>query len=377
MCASWAGCTWGSSKPDAGASDADGAIYEPPTHVGFDEMDEHGAVRVGYLADPNQGHDIAEGWIAYASRKGGLYLVDIESETETRVYPNEPVNEDAAHYPGFRAEPVINRGVIYTRGYNDSTTERPAVLAYDIRAGVWESIGTPPEANPRYLDADGRWLAWSDMRHWDEDGGSNDEVYLYDLDSRVEHRLTHQPVMQGDPCISGDHIVWDDYIKGNTIEEIVLYTISTGESIYLTDDLIPQFSPDIDGDNVVWTDLRNGEYFPGDGYVNTDVYLYRISTGEYVQITTDEHDQEFPRIKGKYIAWKDLRNGIRGPDGVPDTTNIFVYNLETSEEKQVTFGQGYMECCPRIYGDRLVYYSIRTGGWGSLWMVDLKRFWPD
>ena len=26
---------------------------------------------------------------------------------------------------------------------------------------------------------------------------------------------------------------------------------------------------------------------------------------------------------------------------------------------------------------KLVYYSFATGGWGSLWMVDLKDYWPD
>ncbi|MBN2496069.1 MAG: hypothetical protein JXR96_15860, partial [Deltaproteobacteria bacterium] len=43
---------WGCS----GCEDVDGG-YKPPSHQGFDEVDRYGAVRVGYLEDPNLGFD--------------------------------------------------------------------------------------------------------------------------------------------------------------------------------------------------------------------------------------------------------------------------------------------------------------------------------
>ena len=51
--------------------------------------------------------------------------------------------------------------------------------------------------------------------------------------------------------------------------------------------------------------------------------------------------------------------------------------METEQEKRVTFGEGFHECCPKIHGNKLVYYSFATGGWGSLWMVDLENYFPS
>jgi len=172
-------------------------------------------------------------------------------------------------------------------------------------------------------------------------------------------------------------VVWEDYRKGFCKEEIVLYDLTTGQSIQLTDDNITQFRPDVDGDLVVWTDLRNGTTYPNCSYENSDIYLYRISTGELRQLTSEPHDQEYATISGKYVAWTDYRYGSRDPSGVPIQSHVFVYNLEKGEEKQVTFGKGFVECCPKISGDLLVYLSYATGGWGALWMVDLKKYWPD
>ncbi|HUU01420.1 MAG TPA: hypothetical protein VM425_08285 [Myxococcota bacterium] len=220
-------------------------------------------------------------------------------------------------------------------------------------------------------------LVFDDMRHWDEDGGSNVEVYLYDFDSSKEKRITYQPRQQFYPKISGYQIVWEDYQKGNFYEDIVLYNQATGEQKNLTNDVIRQFAPDIYGDLIVWTDLRNGEVFPNGTYQNADIYSYRISNGELTRITNEEHDQEYPVIHGKWIAWTDIRFGTRDSKFIPDTTNVFAYNTETHEEKQVTFGKGFHEGMPKIWGDKMVFYSFKTGGWGALWLVDLKTYWPD
>jgi len=250
------------------------------------------------------------------------------------------------------------------------------IFIYDIRSLRQYRLDLPL-FDPRHIDIAGTRLVYADRRFWDDLGGQNTEIFLYDIETGVETRLTTQPMIQAFPAISGDRVVWEDYRKGHFCEEIVLYDLATKEYRNITDDLVRQFSPNIDGDLIVWTDLRNGESRTNGSYTNADVYLYRISTGELTQITTDPGDQEYPFVNGKYIGWTDLRHGNRTSSGMYEVSNVFVYNLETREEKQVTFSTTLSECCPVIRGDKLVYqsYDINTGK-GALWMVDLKKYWP-
>ncbi len=356
-----------------GTCEEEDNTYHPPYHEGFDEVNEYGAVRVGYMNDPNLGYDFDGRYIVYSSRNAKMYLVDIEKEYEEKVFPREWVAHDA-DYPR-RSYPVLAGEKIASRGWDAPGDE----LDLWITSGPdWEQTRLDlPYYMPNHLVVDGVWFLYNDQRYWDELGGSNVEVYMVNLDSLQETRLTEQPMQQFVRGISGDYVVWEDYSLGPFHENVVLHQISTGISTYLTDEDTRQFAPAIHGDVVVWSDLRNGQLFASGGYVNTDIYMHRISTGEETQLTSEEHDQEYPTVHGKWVAWTDLRFGIRSASGIPDTTNVFVYNLETGEEKQVTFGEGYHECMPRIFGDKLIYYSFATGGWGSLWMVDLKDYWPD
>ncbi len=356
-----------------GTCEEEDNTYHPPYHEGFDEVNEYGAVRVAYMNDPNLGYDFDGRYIVYASRSAKMYLGDIEKEYEEKIFPREWVAHDAKYpsrsYPVFAGERVVSRG-------KDASGDK---------LGLWISSGPDwvqtrldlPYYLPDYMKVDGDCLVYNDQRYWDELGGSNLEVFLVNLRSGVEKRLTEQPMQQFLGGISEDYVVWEDYSLGHFQENVVLYQISTGISTYLTDEDTRQFAPAIHGDVVVWTDLRNGQLFASGGYVNADIYMHRISTGEEIQLTSEEHDQEYPTVHGKWVAWSDLRFGTRSASGIPDTTNVFVYNLETGEEKQVTFGEGYHEGMAKIYGDKLIYYSFATGGWGSLWMVDLKDYWPD
>ncbi|MEI6972309.1 MAG: SGNH/GDSL hydrolase family protein, partial [bacterium] len=82
-------------------------------------------------------------------------------------------------------------------------------------------------------------------------------------------------------------------------------------------------SVDVDGDWIAWSDSRNG---------NCDVFLYRISTGEVRQVTTNTANQTDVRISGTLVVWSDDRNW----DGVSDKTysgrDIYGYDIATGQE---------------------------------------------
>ena len=70
------------------------------------------------------------------------------------------------------------------------------------------------------------WI-YEDLVVWQDTRNGNDDIYLYNITSGEERRITTDPSNQRNPRIWGDRIVWEDYRNGNP--EIYMYTISTGE----------------------------------------------------------------------------------------------------------------------------------------------------
>lgn len=385
-----AGCAWGARSPQDGGGPADvpggtgdqpgvvqdGADRPPsgpvPTHQGFDQVDPHGAVRISYLDDPILGFDFDGRHVVYSSYEGFMYLVDLQTEQEVRLYPPYPVS--GPDWSSSRSSPRLAGDGIVSRGADSPSTD--VLLFFHDFSTLTERVIALPYVFPDYMDADGTRLVFNDRRHWDEDGGWNMEVYLYDFAQGQERRLSHQPKSQFLGGISGGYVVWEHSIPGTFKEKIELHDLASGQTRRLTEDDIRQFAPRIHGDLVVWTDFRNGTVYPNGAYTNADVYLYRISTGEEVRITTDPHDQEYPFVHGKWIAWTDLRHGSRNQSGQASDTRVYVHDLDTGTERPVSFGQEMWEGNGKVWGDRLVYQSCCLDHGGALWLVDLERYIP-
>ncbi len=373
-----AGCTWDESRPPDASLDAVDGLGDnedpggdpgpPPVHQGFDVVDPHGAVRISYLDDATGGFDFDGRYVVYSSWELYLYLTDLAEQKEVRLEPKHtipPKKRVARFLPRVRNNIVVSTGI-------DDGNKRDIYL-YSLAQQRCETI-TGEESDPTYFGFDGYKIAFNDMRHWDEDGGQNVEVYSYDLATASLQRITRQPRQQFVPEIDGQYIVWEDYSKGQFKEEVVLYNLETGQSRNLTNDDTRQFGLSIHDDLVAWTDLRHGQVNPNGTYTNADIYLYRISTGETRRITDEEHDQEFPCVHGRWVAWSDLRHGSRNESFQPSGVRVYVHDLVTGQQKAVTFGEEMIEGTPKIWGNTLVYRSCCIDDGGALWMVDLGRY---
>jgi len=100
--------------------------------------------------------------------------------------------------------------------------------------------------------------------------------------------------------------------------------------------------PAIYDDKIVWQDNRNGNY---------DIYMYNLSTNMETQITDNESDQQCPSIYGDRIIWMDSRN---------ETGEIYIYNLSTFKESQVATTHS-VQWKPLIYGDKIVWLDESNG----------------
>lgn len=124
---------------------------------------------------------------------------------------------------------------------------------------------------------------------------------------------------------------------------------------------VDQNDPAVYADTVVWTDWRNSNISSDEQALwNADIYMFSISAGEEMQISTDESLQIGPRIYGDRVVWTDTRNG---------SADIYMYNISSGEESQVIANLSSQEY-PAIYEDTLVWVDMRSG-YFDIYMTDL------
>jgi len=182
-------------------------------------------------------------------------------------------------------------------------------------------------------------------------------------------------------------IVWDN--NGEKSEDIAVFWY-VGDELGVRQITSGGFNPSISGDKIVWQSYRNGNYdiymydlsFPigkewqitfdgsfkfgpaisGDKIVWSvgNIYMYDLSTKEERQITTTGQSRN-PSISGDKIVWEDSRNG---------NLDIYMYDLSTGNERQITTDTNG-QFSPSISGDKIVWYDGRNGNW-DIYMYDLS-----
>jgi beta propeller repeat protein len=168
-------------------------------------------------------------------------------------------------------------------------------------------------------------------------------------------RITDDPESQLGPDLFENTIVWMDYRHGNW--DIFMYDLSIGLEIQVTSNQSNQMHPRIHGNYIVWSDNRNG---------NWDIYLYNIQSGTEHQITTDSSNQSNSfwgaDIHEGKIVWTDDRNA---------NYDIYLYDISANKEVQITTSLAD-QVDPSIYGDNVVWADKRSGNW-DIYMFNVLK----
>lgn len=225
----------------------------------------------------------------------------------------------------------------------------------DVDVALLVSSGTRYKGEPAVSGSRLVWLDERDRTH---------NIYLYDLDTRSETRITNTPGDRHLPDISGDKIVWRqaDQREGDT--DIFCYDLATGQERAITADQANQSAPRIDNGRIVWMDDRNG---------NWDIYMYDLATETETRITNNAAHQRFPAISGDTIAWIDFRTS---PAGDCSSWDIYAHDLTTGIERRVTSRTASlreeieMGSNVEIDQHRVVWSDMRNGTW-DVFMYDL------
>ena len=212
-------------------------------------------------------------------------------------------------------------------------------------------------------------------------------------------RLTDAPNTQDFPSVSGNRVVFGDWLApGN--KAVVLLDLVTGDTTTLTPINTDNTIPTIDGDRVIYVrlpptgdwqlltyDLNTGQETQfatadrnyGFGRLalsghraawhmnrnnNWDIYTYDFNTKKETRLTTDTTDQADPAIFGDRVTWSDKRN--RGT-----WWDLYTYDFTAGKETRLTENPTLARGSA-IFGDRIVWGDSR-GGLFSLYEYDFNR----
>jgi beta propeller repeat protein len=215
-----------------------------------------------------------------------------------------------------------------------------------------------------------------------DDRNGNWDIYVMNLRTLTEYRITTDTNDQRDPSMSGTRVAYEDNRNGNW--DIYMSTgLTSITEVRMTTDVTDQLEPQLYSSTVVYQSMQNG---------NWDIYTSRESLGTvWVRsVETNPSNQFNPDIYDGTIVWEDARDGpmnIYGRYntliGVPITTrsgvetkpsvylenvvyqiwngkdyDVYIQNLETGIERQVTWARED-QTYPVIYKDLVVYLDYR------------------
>jgi len=176
---------------------------------------------------------------------------------------------------------------------------------------------------------------------WSDYVNDSGIIHLYNL--TISNDIQLDSFHGSWPAIYGDKIVWRDYqICGNKENyNLSVYDISTAEKFQITKNVSEHSIPAIYEDKIVWHNSQNGV---------SDIYMYNLSTSTECQVTFNR-EALYPAIYADRIVWTEYHNG---------NSNIYMYNLSTSKETQITNSE-FRQLDPDIYGDNIVWAGDRIG----------------
>lgn len=286
--------------------------------------------------------DIYLYWIVYQDNRNGnwdiyLYTVQGAIDPEERVTTN----------PANQMEPAIDGEIVV---YQDDRNGNWDIYMYNVLTKTETRI-TTNTASQQYPDI------YHDRIVWEDNRNGHLEIYMYDLTTKTETRITNS-LANRNPAISGNIITYEKQVFQNNAYRwsIYYFDLATNVETQVSDG--NKYEPAIDGSLIVYQAQ----------FVSFDYYTsYKVVMKDVVSGTTweSEHptEQKNPDVSGNIIVYEDNRVFVGYPFTDGYRWSIFLYNLDTQIESQVTklTPNGGNQVSPAIDGGRIVYMDDRNG----------------
>ena len=215
--------------------------------------------------------------------------------------------------------------------------------------------------------------------------GTNDdgELSLLNIRTGETRQLADDGHYKWGAVLTSTHVAWITRGEGiqlpdgeskNTADVFVM-DLFTGEQRRITDVPAGRNHLRISGSWLVWQDNRNELYERPERY---DIYAYGLSIDREIPIAVAPGNQKQPAIHGDVVVWSDNRNspqiGTRaeGCHNLPDRhCDIYSYNLATGEEKLLA-QTGTNNGSPSIHGDLVVWQQYLEAGSSLIVLLDMS-----
>ena len=219
-----------------------------------------------------------------------VFLLDLETG-KTRQLTTENHSQRSAQ--------IYGDTVIWLDTRNQRLNQYPPPLdiyALDLKTNIETRItaNTSVEGYGN-LAISGNLIAWSDMRHTDASittrpsniANYNNEIYVYDLETKQERRVTNSPLNDYNPAIDGNRVVW---LRQFSLKEADVYLNDLksggGQEIQISKGRYAAFGPSISGDTIIWSDARISDgNTAGDVVIfgrsgAAEIYIYNFADGK-------------------------------------------------------------------------------------------------
>ncbi|MDF2545536.1 MAG: hypothetical protein K0R93_434 [Anaerosolibacter sp.] len=189
----------------------------------------------------------------------------------------------------------------------------------DLVGGTVDQITTDFNTQG-YPDVWQNYIVWQDNRDHLIDGTGYFDIYLYDMTTDTERKISNVEGNHQTPVIAKDKVVWVDHKDGK--KDVMLYDLRNDTLKKVSSDGAQAFGVTFDGDVIAWMDSRGGDF---------DIYMYALTEGKEKQITYGLGDEVAPLSDGGKIVWMIEHNGYKQAY-MYDTTNDLKTKLTVGQE---------------------------------------------
>jgi len=273
-----------------------------------------------------------------------------EKQRITEIPINYLVNE-----PSIYNDRVVWASCYYSQEMRESLQKDIASLNWDVflldlKTGEVQQITADEHAQtePRIY---GDIIVWLDTRHEAQNRYPHYyDVYAYDLNTNQERRLTStNSIMEQSLGISGNFVVWSDSryasltsegdYRQHDNNEIYVYNLTTDQEKRITTYPGNDCHPVIEDGRIVW--LREWEAR------EADIFLHDMKDSREIKISESGFVayNSYPSIYKNLIVWADARisQGNTAGDiiegGKSGAAEIYLYNLDTKQENRLVLSQ--------------------------------------
>jgi beta propeller repeat protein len=163
------------------------------------------------------------------------------------------ITNDAA----IQARPRLSGDVVVWEDYTNGNAD---VMGWQISTAGPVFVIASGQSNQQAPDIDGNWVVWLD------DAGGTDQIWAYNLTTKLSKQLTTATSTKIQPRISGTRVVWADNRAGDF--DIYTYDLAADTEDVLVNGAGDQTLSDIDGYRIVYTSTASGF---------ESVYLYTVA----------------------------------------------------------------------------------------------------